>query len=98
MKFILHDWSDEDALKILENTRGAMAKGYSKLIVEDFVLQDIGCPLLPSMWDLEMMTLCNSFERSEQDWYKLFDAAKLKIIKIWRGPGDGLGLIEAELA
>ncbi|KAI5306548.1 hypothetical protein KEM56_000312 [Ascosphaera pollenicola] len=98
LKFIFHDWSDEDALKILANTRDAMTKGYSKLIIEDFVLQDIGCPLLPSMWDLEMMLVSNSFERSEGAWRKLLEAAGLRIIKIWRAPGDGLGLIEADLA
>lgn len=97
MKFILHDWSDDENYTILTQLGGAMAKGYSKLIVEEFVLADRNCSMLQSMWDWEMMIFCNSSERSHTQWTRLLERAGFKIIKFWTPPGDGQAVIEAEL-
>ncbi|KGO73074.1 Winged helix-turn-helix transcription repressor DNA-binding [Penicillium italicum] len=49
MKFILHDWSDEENHVILTQLAGAMKQGYSKLIIEEFVLADRDGAILPAM-------------------------------------------------
>jgi hypothetical protein len=49
MKFILHDWSDEQSLQILRHIHDAMTPGYSKLIIEEFILPEKDCPMLPAM-------------------------------------------------
>lgn len=97
MKFILHDWSDEESQAILTQLAGAMTKGYSKLIIEEFVLIDRDCPSLPAMWDWEMMIFCNSMERSQTQWSRLLEKAGFQVTKFWAPPGDGQGIIEAEL-
>ncbi|KAL2869523.1 S-adenosyl-L-methionine-dependent methyltransferase [Aspergillus lucknowensis] len=96
MKFILHDWSDEQSLEMLGHIRDAMKPGYSKLIIEEFILPERDCPMLPAMWDWEMMVFCNSFERTEGRWKKLLDDAGFTA-KFWSPPGDGQGIIEAEV-
>ncbi|KAJ5384127.1 O-methyltransferase family 2 [Penicillium concentricum] len=97
MKFILHDWSDEDNQTILTQLAGAMKQGYSKLIIEEFVLADRDNAMLPAMWDWVMMIFCNGMERSQSQWTRLLEAAGFQIIKFWGPPGDGQSIIEAEL-
>ncbi|PYH73050.1 O-methyltransferase [Aspergillus vadensis CBS 113365] len=97
MKFILHDWSDEESRLILSHLGAAMKKGYSKLIIEEFVLADKECAMLPAMWDWEMLIFCNSMERTASQWTKVLDSAGFRIVKIWAPPGDGQSIIEAEL-
>jgi O-methyltransferase domain len=45
MLSILHDWSDDDALRILDRVREAMATG-AKVVIGDAVLRG------PNEWDL----------------------------------------------
>ncbi|XP_062106282.1 xanthohumol 4-O-methyltransferase-like [Humulus lupulus] len=40
MKWILHDWSDEDCVKILKNCRKAIAEESGKLIIVESVLEE----------------------------------------------------------
>lgn len=98
MKFILHDWSDEDSKAILSNIRYAMTKGYSQLVIEEFVLPDEACPLLPATWDLEMMVFCNSMERSRTAWKELLESVGLRVSGFWTPPRDGLSIIVSEVA
>ncbi|PLB35979.1 uncharacterized protein BDW47DRAFT_119173 [Aspergillus candidus] len=86
MKFILHDWSDEDNQRILRQLAGAMQAGYSKLIIEEFVLADRDCAMLQAI-----------MERSQAQWTRLLELASFRVVKFWSPPGDGQGIIEAEL-
>ncbi|PGH27028.1 hypothetical protein AJ80_01213 [Polytolypa hystricis UAMH7299] len=97
MKFILHDWSDSESRSILTHIASAMKRGYSKFIIEEFILADKDCALLPAMWDWEMMVFCNSMERTAKQWSELLESVGMKVVKFWYPPGDGQGIIEAEL-
>ncbi|KAL4802466.1 S-adenosyl-L-methionine-dependent methyltransferase [Aspergillus unguis] len=96
MKFVLHDWSDAQSLEILTHIREAMKAGYSTLIIEEFILPEKDCPLLPAMWDWEMMVFLNSFERSEGHWRRLLGEAGFEP-SFHYPPGDGQGIILAEV-
>jgi hypothetical protein len=52
---ILHDWSDKYCLQILKQLRDAMTPGYSKLIIHELVLPDVGATELQARFDLTMM-------------------------------------------
>ncbi|KAJ6100179.1 hypothetical protein N7467_001714 [Penicillium canescens] len=97
MKFVLHDWSDRENQKILTELSGVLKLGYSKLIIEGFVLADHDAAMFPAMWDGEMMIFCNSMVDSQSQWTRLLDAAGFQVIKFWAPPGDGQSIIEAEL-
>lgn len=79
------------------NLASVMKKGYSKLVVEEFILDDTNCAMLQAMWDWEMMVFCNSMERTKGHWQRLLEEAGFNVIKFWHPPGDGQGIIEAEL-
>ncbi|KAJ8119161.1 hypothetical protein ONZ43_g3847 [Nemania bipapillata] len=97
MKFILHDYMNEQCIQILANVKASMVKGYSYLVINDFVLPDTGCGLLQSQWDLMMMVLLSSMERTETQWKTLLESAGLSIEGIYSPPGDGQGIIVATL-
>ena len=97
MKFIMHDWSDDKCRDILRHLAAAMTKGYSKLLIEEFILPDQGCALLSAVWDVEMMAILSSMERTRDHWRELLDSAGFAIMEFWLPPGDGQGIVEAML-
>ncbi|KAI0473122.1 S-adenosyl-L-methionine-dependent methyltransferase [Xylariaceae sp. FL0804] len=94
---ILHDWPDEKCVSILKNTASAMKPGYSKLLLNEFVLPASNAPLYPSLLDINMMALLNGMERTEAQFTKLLDDAGLKVVKCWSVGAETEGLIEAVL-
>lgn len=93
----MHDWSDEVCLKILGNVIPAMKRGYSKLLLNEFILPERECPLFLSGFDLQMMTMHAGKERTESQWLALLSRAGLKVKKFWVPSSGGEGIIEAEL-
>ncbi|KAJ9614054.1 hypothetical protein H2200_002190 [Cladophialophora chaetospira] len=94
---IFHDWDDFNCRKILENLKPAMKRGFSKLLINDWVLPDQGAPLYPCMLDINMMAAFSSMERTEAQWTSLLDSVGFRIVKFWTVPGNE-GCIEAVLA
>lgn len=97
LKFIMHDYSDADCLRILANIKQAMTPGYSYLVINDFILPETGCHQLPAQWDLMMMMYMSGIERTESQWKALMDAAGLEIHGMYQPPGDGQGILVAAL-
>ena len=69
----------------LNNSRVPLKKGYSKLILWDFVLPEKGVPPTLSSLDWEMMTFYAAGERSENQWRSLLEAQEigLRVNVIW---------------
>ncbi|KAI0190039.1 hypothetical protein EV127DRAFT_431419 [Xylaria flabelliformis] len=97
MKFILHDYIDEQRLHILGKIKASMIKGYSYLVINEFILSNTDCGLLQSQWDLMMMVPLSSMERTESQWRTLLGATGLSIEGMYSPPGDGQGNIVATL-
>ena len=78
MKYIIHDWPDDKAVKILKNCK----KAFSKIIVIEQMIPAGNDPLYGKLSDLMMMTSFGAGERSETDFRTIFDKAGLKLEKI----------------
>ncbi|KAL8640803.1 MAG: hypothetical protein Q9228_002317 [Teloschistes exilis] len=98
MHGVLHDWSDEPAIQILEMLRPAMVPGYSKLLVHDHVLPESRPHPQATAYDLTMMVKVSALERSESMWRELLLKAGFAIIKIWTSSLMTQSIIEAEPA
>lgn len=94
---ICHDWPDEDCKKFLSNTARAMEKGYSRLLIDDYVLPNTGAPYRGSSMDILMMCFCSGIERTQRQWEELLDACGLEIVKVWANRTDYEQVIEAQL-
>ncbi|KAJ5727174.1 hypothetical protein N7493_004994 [Penicillium malachiteum] len=97
-KYILHDWSDKKARIIFNNLKPAMKRGYSKIIMEEYILPDRNVRSISSLADLTVMVWLSGMERTRQRWINLLESVGLRILKFWLREGDDLGIIEAELA
>ncbi|MCJ1394454.1 hypothetical protein MMC18_007332 [Xylographa bjoerkii] len=95
---IFHDYPDDKCGTILRHTAEAMKKGYSKLLINEFVIPNRGASSLMTHIDINMMSVLAAKERTEQQWYDLLEAAGLKIIKIWPMVEDSEAIVEAVLA
>lgn len=98
MHAVLHDWPDDKAKQLLENTKDAMKKGYSKLFVYDIVLPPTGASISQTTMDVNMMALLSASERTQSAWQNLLTASGFKIVKFWPDPQQYEMVIEAEIA
>ncbi|KAI9736195.1 MAG: hypothetical protein M1834_001080 [Cirrosporium novae-zelandiae] len=98
LHWVLHDWSDEQASKILQNIVAAMTPNYSKLIINESVLPDENCPMGYASMGIMMMTQLASLERSQKQWNELLEKVGLQVVKFHEPPVSGIpgeGVIEA---
>jgi hypothetical protein len=79
LKYILHDWTDADCVRILQNCREAMAPGGRILVIEHVVPSD-GRPHFSRFMDLTMLALTpGGRERTESELVRLLEAADLRL-------------------
>lgn len=98
MHSILHDWADENGLRILKNIVPAMKRGYSKVLINENVIPDTNAYWETTSLDIIMMADFASTERTAAHWHKLVELAGLKITKIWTAQRGVESLMECELA
>ncbi|GMN53901.1 hypothetical protein TIFTF001_023022 [Ficus carica] len=87
LKWILHDWNDEDSLKILKRCREAILRNGKggKVIIIDMVIGSQNTDELTGIQlcnDVIMMATFFSMERSLKEWEKLFFDAGFSHYKI----------------
>jgi hypothetical protein len=88
---------ERDCRKILKHFYDAMSHGYSKLIIHDLVLPNVGASAKQANFDLATMSITPGMERSAHDFTRLFESAGFKITGIWSFP-DKDGILEMEVA
>lgn len=92
---IFHNWTDRKCRDILQNVVKAMKPGYSKLLINEWVLPEVGVPLYPALLDINMMALFSGMQRTQSQWKNLLESVGLKIVKFWSIGPEVEGLIEA---
>lgn len=81
MKWIIHDWDDRRAVRILKNCRAAMAIG-GKVLVIEHILEPGNQPTREKRSDIMMMVMPGGQERTETQFRSLFEAAGLRLKKV----------------
>jgi O-methyltransferase domain/Dimerisation domain len=81
MKWIIHDWNDVDALKILKNIRRAIRRDGTLLIVEQ-VLRASNEPDQGKLFDVNMLVLLKGLERSEREFAALLKKADFALTRV----------------
>ncbi|MEE9286994.1 MAG: methyltransferase [Gammaproteobacteria bacterium] len=78
LKLVLHDWSDQDAIKILQRCRAAMTNGNRLLVIEGL----IGSPNDPSpthLMDVVMLVTFAGVERTEGEYTAVMEQAGFRL-------------------
>jgi hypothetical protein len=95
LKWIIHDWEDEDAIRILRTVSRAVSPDGVVLLIED----DLGAPNespRAKFADLNMLVMPGGRERSIDEYARLFAAAGLRLSGV-TPTAAGLQVIEARL-
>ncbi len=87
MSSVLHDWDDDDAVRILESCRRAMCAD-SRLVLFESVLRPGDAPDIGKMVDLHMLVLFGAKERTEAEWNALLGQAGFEVVRIVPTPGS----------
>ncbi len=93
LKRVLHDWNDEDSLKILRSCRAAMPE-HGRVLVVDAVIPPGNEPHASKLYDVAMMTIFDGKERTEEEFTRLLAEADLKVARIVPTAGT-LSIVEA---
>lgn len=77
LKYILHDWDDQNCIRILRNCRAALHEG-GRLVVIDYLVGEFGVPGLPTMMDMNMLVMTGGKERDIAEFDALFACTGLR--------------------
>lgn len=93
LKWILHDWTDEQSIAILKNCHRAMSPNGTLLIVEA-VIPGRNEPFLHKFLDLNMLVMTGGRERTLDEYRQILDAAGFRLSRVVDAPGEA-SIIEA---
>lgn len=93
MKFIIHDWNDEQSIQILNNLAKSAPQGSKLLLVETVVEEDDNAPSLSKIMDLNMLVMTGGKERTPSEYAELFEKTGFKFVKVY--PTMPLQIVEA---
>lgn len=82
LSWILHDWDDERALRILAHVRSAMTTPGARLLIVEMVLPDDVVAHPAFVLDVNMLALTGGQERSESDYRTLAATSGLHVDRV----------------
>lgn len=95
MKYILHDWHDEDAIRLLRTCHKAMKKG-SKLLAVDAVIPPGNKPHPGKFMDINMIVATGGRERTAAEFSQLFQSAGLRFNRVIDLALPDISIVEGE--
>ncbi len=81
LKFILHDWQDPEALRILHNCRQAITPD-GKLLVIEMVIPEDNRPSPAQLIDLNMLVMTGGLERTASEYGALLSQAGFRLHRL----------------
>jgi 2-polyprenyl-3-methyl-5-hydroxy-6-metoxy-1,4-benzoquinol methylase len=96
LKFVLHDWDDARAIRILQNCRAAMQPD-GRVVVVEMIVPDDATPSIAKTHDLNMLVLTGGRERRLDEYRALFAASGLHVAVV-RSTPQGVGVLQGQPA
>jgi O-methyltransferase domain len=81
LKKVIHDWNDEQAVRILRNCRDAM-KPHGRVLVAETIIPPGNEPNTIKLIDAAMLVVTGGVERTEAEYAALFAAAGLRLERV----------------
>lgn len=82
MRYIMHDYPDEQCQLILKNTMAAMDPHDSVILIDDVIIPETGAHSHSTDKDISMMVNLGAMERTKRQWLKLFSSVGLRQVKV----------------
>ena len=81
LKWIIHDWNDEQSVAILKNCHRALPEN-GKLILIEAVVPSTDEPHFSKFIDLNMLVMTGGRERTAEEFGKLYEDSGLRLTRI----------------
>lgn len=81
LSHVIHDWSEDQCLTILENCRRAMKPG-SKLLIIEMVLPEGDTPHPGKLMDIGMLVMNGGEERTTEEYGALLDKVGFRMLRV----------------
>jgi hypothetical protein len=81
MKYILHDWNDDQSTAILAHCRAAMNPG-GRVLVAEHIIRPGNAPDWGKLLDINMLVLTGGQERTREEFRDLFARAGLRLRRV----------------
>ena len=94
LKMILHDWSDDECVRILSSVRRASA-GTGRLFIAEFVIPGPAEPHFAKLIDVHMMCVQSGRERTAEEHAGLLSAAGRRYTGTYRPPEGPMSVVAA---
>jgi O-methyltransferase domain/Dimerisation domain len=94
MKMILHDWDDEECLKILSKIQRA-APAKARLFIAEHVVQGPETPHFSKLFDIHMLCALTGRERTEEEYLQLLKQTGFKHVRTHYPQSRIMGVVEA---
>ena len=85
LRYILHDWKDEDAVRILESVRSKIENKKVSVLIGESAMPNrnsIGQPAAIHNIDMQMMVLNGGVERYPKYWAKLLEETRFEYVSV----------------
>lgn len=82
MKFIIHDWNDEESVAILQNLAKSAKTGAKLLLIESVVEESENEPSMSKIMDLNMLAMTSGRERTASEYAELLAKADFKFRRV----------------
>jgi len=93
IKNVLHDWDDENCLKILSNIRKASLEKSSPLYIVEWITKPGPLESFCLLLDLHMALVNKGIQRTIAHWHDLLNKAGYTIKKRYEAPGSSLEVL-----
>ncbi len=93
---VLHDWSDEESVAILQNIRSNARRTAKVLILEGVVQPDAHDNFLLDL-DIEMLVMATGRERTLEEWTRVISGASMRLNRVIPASAS-TSIVEAEIA
>jgi hypothetical protein len=94
MKMILHDWDDEECLKILSKIQRA-APAKARLFIAEHVVQGPETSHFSKLFDIHMLCALTGKERTEEEYLQLLKQTGFKHVRTHYPQSRIMGVVEA---
>ncbi|MGB7676507.1 MAG: methyltransferase [Nitrososphaeraceae archaeon] len=88
MKMILHDWSDQECVKILSNIYISSPE-HAKVLIAEHLIPGPETPHFSKLFDIHMMCVATGKERTVDEYSRILEQAGWKYVKTMN-PSSGL--------
>ncbi len=96
MMTVLHDWSDDESVAILENIKSNAPRTAKVLILEGVVKPEARDDFLLDL-DIEMLVMTTGRERTEPEWRDVISRAGMRLARVITA-NPWSSIVEAEIA